>query len=242
MKKHGIFTTMVCTLVVSCMSTSAFAVTDTADHFSNVLSQTGSDLITNMANTALHSPLLISQLNRTTMIVDDATKEAYYAEYIKIAKEVSKDTGTEISVRPINKLSDTDWITPEAFRHLITEIANWDMHCTNAKDEQLLPTNCMIKTSTIHIDGKNYTVSISGTFATQLNDWTSRQEISGTPSISSNFSPDGTWTQIGDTYIIQEAGRVCEVIVSGTLDIGAATFHNKLVSTEFYCSAQGGIF
>ena len=54
--------------------------------------------------------------------VDEDIRLSYYAEYIQIAEEVSKETGIDISVLPMDEFKDEDWKTPQAFRAFITEI------------------------------------------------------------------------------------------------------------------------
>lgn len=65
-----------------------------------------------------------------TSSLDEATKQTYYQEYIKIAAEVSKETELDISVVPMNEFQEEDWRTPEQFRNIITEVANWNLTCT----------------------------------------------------------------------------------------------------------------
>ena len=70
-----------------------------------------------------------------TAPLDEATKQTYYQEYIKIAAEVSKETELDISVVPMNEFLEEDWRTPEQFRNVITEVANWRLICTDLVED-----------------------------------------------------------------------------------------------------------
>lgn len=172
--------------------------------------------------------------------LDDATKQAYYEEYIQIAKEVGKEAEVDISVLPMSEFTEEDWRTPEEFRSIITTIANWNIVCTAENGIQPYSTASATKTATVTAEGKNYTLSITGSFETALNTSTGRQHFSKINSITSKISGyTGTWTQTGYEATAIDAARTYAVTVSGELSIAGAEFPNKLVYVEFYCSATG---
>lgn len=171
--------------------------------------------------------------------LDAATKETYYAEYIKIAEEVAKATELDISVLPMDEFEEDDWQTPEEFRNFITEIANWTVVCTDV-GPQTRSTASATKSDTITADGHNYTIEITGQFTTTLNTATGRQHFAKVNSITSKVAGRvGSWTQTGYEYEVLDASRTVSVTVSGELVIGGARFSNKLAVAEFYCSNTG---
>lgn len=174
--------------------------------------------------------------------LDDTTKQAYYAEYIEIAKEVGKETDLDISVLPMSEFTEEDWRTPEEFRTIITAIANWRIDCTEGCGVQPYSTASAAKSATITADGHNYTVSITGSFETVLNTSTRRQHFKKINSITSELSGHtGTWKQIGYESQSLDAARTYGITVSGELTIAGAKFTNKLAYAEFYCSSTGVI-
>jgi len=172
--------------------------------------------------------------------LDDTTKQAYYAEYIEIAKEVGKETELDISVLPMSEFTEADWQTPEEFRTIITAIANWRIECTEVSGIQPYSTASATKSATISADGHNYTISITGSFETGLNTATGRQHFMRINSITSKISENtGTWKQTGYEYQSMDAARTYGITVSGELTIAGAKFANKLAYVEFYCSHNG---
>ena len=90
--------------------------------------------------------------------LDDETKADYYAEYIKIAQEVNQTLGSQISVNPIEEISDDDWMTPEEFREFIIAIETWNVVCDESGPNER-STSSKTKTDTISVSGKTYTIS-----------------------------------------------------------------------------------
>lgn len=178
----------------------------------------------------------ISFSNATANGLDDETKADYYAEYIKIAQEVNQTLGSQISVNPIEEISDDDWMTPEEFREFIIAIETWNVVCDESGPNER-STSSKTKTDTISVSGKTYTISITGRFTTMLVG--SRQVFDGIDSITSSTSGDGTWTHTGYTSSLLDQRRTYSITVSGTFRIASATFANKLASADFYCGTTG---
>lgn len=176
-----------------------------------------------------------------TLTLDEETKEEYYLEYIEIAKEVSKEAELDISVLPIDEFQEEDWRAPQEFRDFITEVAYWHLTCTDGGDDTLTrSTASATKSTTVTADGRSYTLSITGSFKTDLNTSFGQQRFSGINSISSKLTGStGTWTQTGYESQSMDAARTYGITVSGKLTIAGAVFSNKLAYVEFYCNGQG---
>jgi len=175
---------------------------------------------------------------------------SYYAEYTKIAEEVSRETGVDISVLPMDEFKDEDWKTPQAFRDFITEVANWRLSCVVSEDPCKLvdkpaaynATISKTKTSKVTAEGTSYDLSVTGEFETAFNSTTERQHFSKVVSITSELGGrTGTWKQTGYEYESIDGNRTIATHVSGTLTIAGAVFRNKVAYVEFYCSATGKI-
>ncbi|MBU5436026.1 hypothetical protein [Pseudoflavonifractor sp. MSJ-37] len=175
--------------------------------------------------------------------IGDAMKAEYHAEYIQIAREVSKETGIDVSVLPMDEFSDEDWRTPDEFRAFITEIANSKIVCDGSYDgPQPYSRDYTTKTASVEAEGLKYTISITGSFVTQLNSSTHRQHFDSITSITSrSTSSTATWTQTGYTGKMMDAARTYAITVSGRLKVGGALFSNKLAYVEFYCNSTGEI-
>ena len=176
-----------------------------------------------------------------TLTLDEETKEEYYLEYIEIAKEVSKEAELDISVLPIDEFQEEDWRTPQEFRDFITEVAYWHLTCTDNGDNTLTrSTASATKSTTVIADGRSYTLSITGSFKTDLNTSFGQQRFSGINSITSKLTGStGTWMQTGYESQSMDAARTYGITVSGKLTIAGAVFSNKLAYVEFYCNGQG---
>ncbi len=176
-----------------------------------------------------------------TLTLDEETKEEYYLEYIEIAKEVSKEAELDISVLPIDEFQEEDWRAPQEFRDFITEVAYWHLTCTDGGNDTLTrSTASATKSTTVTADGRSYTLSITGSFKTDLNTSFGQQRFSGINSISSKLTGStGTWTQTGYESQSMDAARTYGITVSGKLTIAGAVFSNKLAYVEFYCNGQG---
>jgi hypothetical protein len=173
--------------------------------------------------------------------LDEATKQAYYAEYLEIAQEVALETELDISVLPFDEFQDEDWRTPEEFRNFITEVANWNLAGTYTSEPAMTrSTASATKTTTVTADGHNYTLAITGNFETGLNTSTGRQHFSSINSITSKLAGyTGTWKQTGYEAQPLDAARTFAITVSGELTIAGTVFANKLAYVEFYCSSTG---
>lgn len=175
-----------------------------------------------------------------TLTLDEETKEDYYLEYIEIAKEVSKEAELDISVLPIDEFQEEDWRAPQEFRDFITEVAYWHLTCTDGGDDTLTrSTASATKSTTVTADGRSYTLSITGSFKTDLNTSFGQQRFSGINSITSKLTGStGTWTQTGYESQSMDAARTYGITVSGKLTIAGAVFSNKLPMLSFTATAK----
>lgn len=172
--------------------------------------------------------------------LSEEMKQEYYAEYVKIAEEVAKEAELDIEVLPINEFSEEDWRTPQEFRDIITDIANWKIECREMDEVQPYSTTSATKKATLDADGHKYSLSVSGSFDTALNTTTGRQHFQKVNSISSKLSgSSGTWVQTGYESESMDAARTVGITVSGELTVAGAKFKNKIAYVEFYCSATG---
>lgn len=168
-------------------------------------------------------------------LLNDETKRAYYAQYVKIAEEVSQQSGIDIIVNPVQEFAEEDWKTPEDFRDLITEIAEWDIRCDALNVSKT-------KTAKVDVNGKSFEIAVTGTFTTQYNSTTQRQYFQSVDTITSKISSgSASWTQTGYEGQSLDAARTVAIYVSGTLKVAQATFRNKLAYVEFYCSDKGKV-
>lgn len=172
--------------------------------------------------------------------LDDETKKEYYAEYIKIAEEVSRETELDISVLPMDEFAEEDWRTPEEFRNFITTIANWKIEFTDVSDIQPYSSASKTKEAEVTADKHTYKLSVTGSFETVLNTTTGRQHFNKVISITSRMvGSTGSWKQTGYEAKTLDAARTYKITISGELTIGGAKFKNKLATVEFYCSSTG---
>lgn len=196
--------------------------------------------------------------------LDDATKAAYYAEYQKIVAEVAAETESDISLLPIEEFAEEDWKEPEEYRKFITAIANWnldfdaegisateyegemaqeviDIH--NVANQNPADFTPLVVEKQVNVKEQVHSspISVTGSFLTQYNDFTGRQEFSGLQEISSRAVDfREKWTQTGYEYQFIDCGRTCVVTLFGDLEFGGAIFP-KTQKVEFYCSSTGGI-
>lgn len=176
-----------------------------------------------------------------TEALTEEVKEAYYAEYVRIAAEVSEETELDISVLPMTEFSDEDWRTPQEFRKFITEVAHWNLVCTDIGDGiATYSTASATKTTTVTADDRTYNLSVTGTFQTVLNTTAGQQRFGGIDSITSKLTGStGTWTQTGYEWQSLDSARTYAITISGRLKIAGAVFYNKLAYVEFHCNPQG---
>lgn len=175
--------------------------------------------------------------------LDQATKEAYYTQYVEIAAEVAKEMELDISVLPMEEFGEEDWRTPEEFRAFITEVAHWNLNCTDYEPIQTRSNVSATKSATVTADGKSFTLSITGNFDSGYLTASGRWHFLGVDSISSKLSIDTCkWTQTGYDFASLDDSRTYVVYVSGTLTVGGAVFANRLARAIFYCNAEGEVY
>ena len=177
-----------------------------------------------------------------TSTLNESTKKIYYAKYIEIAKEVSKETGLDISILPMDEFHNDDWRTPNEYRKFLTKIANCNIRVNNSSDTQLFSNDTCIKYASIEEQDIPYTIAITGKFTTQYNSNIKRQLFANVTSISSSISNSNVkWSQTDYNYLFIESGRTCRVYIVGDLTMGGAAFKNKIAYVEFYCDNRGGL-
>lgn len=202
--------------------------------------QSQSNILKRNRQIALTVPMMIGFGNSAFAVshenlLNDDTKRVYYAQYVKIVKEVSQQSGIDIIVNPVQEFAEEDWKTPEDFRDLITEIAEWDIRCDASNVSKT-------KTAKVDADGKSFEIAVTGTFTTQYNSTTQRQHFQSVDTITSKISSgSASWTQTGYEGQSLDAARTIAIYVSGTLKVAQATFRNKLAYVEFYCSDKGEV-
>lgn len=202
--------------------------------------QSQSNILKRNRQIALTVPMMIGFGNSAFAVshenlLNDDTKRVYYAQYVKIVKEVSQQSGIDIIVNPVQEFAEEDWKTPEDFRDLITEIAEWDIRCDASNVSKT-------KTAKVDADGKSFEIAVTGTFTTQYNSTTQRQHFQSVDTITSKISSgSASWTQTGYEGQSLDAARTIAIYVSGTLKVAQATFRNKLAYVEFYCSDKGKV-
>lgn len=204
-------------------------------------------MLKKLLSTALATVIMIAATTSAFAVsyenlLNDETKQAYYAQYVKIAEEVSKQSGIDIVVNPMQEFAEEDWKTPEAFRDFITKIAEWDIQCDASNAPEMFSTASKTKTAKVEADGKPFEIAVTGTFTTQYNSTTQRQHFQSVDSITSKISSGAaSWTQTGYDERSLDAARTVAIHVSGTLKVAQVTFRNKLAYVEFYCSDKGKI-
>lgn len=202
--------------------------------------QSQSNILKRNRQIALTVPMMIGFGNSAFAVshenlLNDDTKRVYYAQYVKIVKDVSQQSGIDIIVNPVQEFAEEDWKTPEDFRDLITEIAEWDIRCDASNVSKT-------KTAKVDADGKSFEIAVTGTFTTQYNSTTQRQHFQSVDTITSKISSgSASWTQTGYEGQSLDAARTVAIYVSGTLKVAQATFRNKLAYVEFYCSGKGEV-
>lgn len=165
------------------------------------------------------------------------TKQDYYEEYTKIVRDAVNKTGRDISLLPMNEFTEEDWLPPEEFRSLVTGLSNWAKNCEEVESSAKASAT---KSTTITVDGCDYSLSITGNFNTSFNSYTGRQNFSGINSFTSTME-GGAWEQTGYEYISLDAGRTYLVYISGEYTVAGVVFKNDLARVEFYCGADGDV-
>lgn len=174
--------------------------------------------------------------------LDQASKEALYEAYQTIAEQVADETGRDISLLPMEKFTSEDWRTPEDFRALLTEIADWELTGSFRAPDQPRSTTAE-RTATLEADGQECKLTITGSFETTYNEASRRQHFSGFTSIESELNgSSAVWTQTGCEVYSLDGNRTYAVTVWGELTISGAVFANQPAHAEFHCTANGAVY
>lgn len=167
----------------------------------------------------------------------ETAKQDYYEKYTEIVADVASKTERDISLLPMDEFTEEDWLPPEEFRSLITALANWVKDCNELDSSSKASAT---KSSKITIDGRDYSLSITGDFNTAFRSYTERYHFSGLNSFTSSMQ-GGTWEQTGYEYLRIDAGRTYAAYISGEYTVAGAVFENVLAYVEFYCGANGDV-
>lgn len=175
--------------------------------------------------------------------ITQSEKENYYAQYLKIAEEVSKETGRVVGVIPFEDFTENEWVTPDEFRERALELAAISVHTSeNSRSIGIQSTASCTKSTTFSVDSITETLYIKGSFETQYSSYHQRQLFAGVNSITSYISSSskGSWSQIDYDYDRLDGGRTYYVTVSGKYTrLGLYT--NIYGSVYFYCSQNGAV-
>lgn len=179
--------------------------------------------------------------------LDEATKQEYYNEYVEIAKEISEETGVKISVHPISDFTEEDWLAPEDYRQLITEVATCELRPSgNPVKLDNVPTPESLGVSATYEEefeagGSSHTIAITGVFTTYYDTFHNRQLFEGYQSITSKLVTGfGSWKQRDYEVSLTDSRRVYTFIVSGTFTL-ASTDVDKIFTVGFYCEPDGAV-
>ena len=169
--------------------------------------------------------------------LDDATKAVYYAAYQEIVDEINAKYGGGVELRPMDELSEEDWLKPAEFRQLLEDIRNWELHWVTEPSTR--SSVSATKTATASAFGKSYTFRVTGRFTTHLSG--NRQVFHSIDSLTSSLSSTtGSWRQTGYEHAFLDLSRTCFVTVSGRLTAAAATT-TVVFDVEFYCNSTGTV-
>ena len=169
--------------------------------------------------------------------LNDGAKAVYYAAYQGIVDEINAKYGGGVALRPMDELSEEDWLRPAEFRQLLEDIRNWELHWVTEPSTRSGVSAA--KTAAVSAFGRSYTFRVTGRFTTQLSG--NRQVFHSIDSLTSSLSSTtGSWRQTGYEHAFLDLSRTCFVTVSGRLTAAAATT-TVVFDVEFYCNSTGTV-
>lgn len=178
--------------------------------------------------------------------LDVETKSKYYQEYLKIAETISQSENIPVRVIPMEEFQEDNWVTPEEFEDSISKTLD-AITVSPATEAVVLSASSRsiaskTKNTSITINNSNYSISITGSFNTQYNSTTGRQQFSSTSSITSSIGGAASWNQSSYDSTFIDGNRTAVVYVTGYIrPIGSSTEYQRTCSVEFYCNENGSI-
>ncbi|NRD79893.1 hypothetical protein HPT25_21385 [Bacillus sp. BRMEA1] len=169
-------------------------------------------------------------------------KENYYKQYTLILADINKKyPNSGLSLEPMDKFNSNDWVKPTTFKKIADKRAttNFVFKPKHKSDDSFDGTT---KTKSMTVSGKNTkTISITGSFTTQLSSTEKRQLFSGISAITSKLAiGTGSWTQTGYEYKLIDGGRTYVITVGGKYTDNGIS-QPFWIDVEFYCNAFGSV-
>ncbi len=176
----------------------------------------------------------VSKASAVSLEMTQKQKESYYKQYANIIEKVNSDQDADLELVPIEDFKPDEWIEPQEFEKIATDMAEFDFVLEPNGDE-LLHT----KVFTTSINGKTLSININGNFNTNLFEPADRQIFESIDSITSS-SNDLSWKQTGYTARLSDLGRSYVIDIGGEFTYNGITGYRGIY-VEFYCSATGAI-
>lgn len=167
-------------------------------------------------------------------------KETYYEEYVNITKEAKEkypDAG--LGIVPFDEFKEDEWVKPEEFKKIVEDMAVSEfepVEDTNKGLIQPLSTTTASKKVAKKINGLSLTITVKGSFNTQL---VNGIQVFGSINSLTSSSDKGTWKQTGYTPYLIDGLRTYEIDVTGTFIYNGSTTTGNHITTEFHCSSTG---
>lgn len=176
----------------------------------------------------------VSKASAVSLEMTQKQKESYYKQYANIIEKVNSDQDADLELVPIEDFKPDEWIEPQEFEKIATDMAELDFVLEPNGDE-LLHT----KVFSTSINGKTVSININGNFNTNLFEPADRQIFESIDSITSS-SNDLSWEQTGYTARLFDLGRSYVIDIGGEFTYNGITGYRGIY-VEFYCSATGAI-
>ena len=176
----------------------------------------------------------VSKASAVSLEMTQKQKESYYKQYANIIEKVNSDQDADLELVPIEDFKPDEWIEPQEFEKIATDMAEFDFVLEPNGDE-LLHT----KVFTTSINVKTLSININGNFNTNLFEPADRQIFESIDSITSS-SNDLSWKQTGYTARLSDLGRSYVIDIGGEFTYNGITGYRGIY-VEFYCSATGAI-
>lgn len=166
-------------------------------------------------------------------------KESYHQQFATIIEEVNSKYGSNIELIPLEEFKSEDWLTPDKFQELVTDMATAEFVVSDNNSNGIVPygTAGASKTVTKNLTKVDVDITITGSFNTGLSN--GRQVFISYNSITSK-SNIGTWTQTGVTPNLIDGQRTYTFYVGGSYVLNGAKDSGNVYVT-FYCSSGGEV-
>lgn len=190
--------------------------------------------------TALFATLIVFSFlgNASAANLTQEQKELYYKEYVSIVEETNSKYGSDLKLTAFEDWKSTEWVTPEDFKEIATDMANAEWVVEPDTGIKPLATTVASKSASVKLKNTDVTVTVSASFNTIL--VSDRQVFSPNLNYVRSSSNPGTWSQISYNPILQDGNRTM------ILDVSGAWSYNGLNDTTnirvtFYCSSTGSV-